>query len=494
MNIRPSFNLPEEEPLSAKPVAPATGRTAPTAGADGNSADFSALLAADPQLASSKRVAPNTLRGAAGRRTSRPPRLDPQAAVYSPPIVPVPVATPPLATDPSTSVPDFRGMIAGDDVRASSAGDVPAKARGTAPSDIAADAALLEPGASLDTREQSSTAVRAPMTDAAGVAADPSVTASRVAPLASPATSAVGAAPVAVGSVEAAGASGAATALAPATPSDNRTYAANPSGAAQGLRPAPAAALRSGDAKAPRSPEPVKMETAPVAQRPPQAQPAASPAARTEGDATVRSAGPGGGGDKSTADGHSGSNRRSDTDADDAQTASVVRPGPEVFGAPLQMVPPSDKTLTPVNPMSPGVKAADASNDGETVSVVQSAQNQRVIRDAAHGEVEHPELGRVTVSARLREGEVDVRVTAQRSETAMFLMPRVDAMTADVRAAHVPVGRVDVDGGGGSLPQPSTASGDGSGGSARDHARPEERDGEGQVVVAPPPKRVRIVL
>src|SRR5580698_4190980 len=144
MNIKPSFNSPEEDNLSAKPVAPDTGKAVPSIGADGNGADFSAVLAADPQLASSKPLAPNSLRGASSRRTSRPPRMDPPAAVHSPPI---PVAIPQLATDPSTIVPDFRGMIAGDDVRASSVGDVPANARGTAPGDKAADAASLEPDA-----------------------------------------------------------------------------------------------------------------------------------------------------------------------------------------------------------------------------------------------------------------------------------------------------------------------------------------------------------
>jgi len=152
-----------------------------------------------------------------------------------------------------------------------------------------------------------------------------------------------------------------------------------------------------------------------------------------------------------------------------------------------------DTGSTPVNSMSLTVNAPTPDGGPTPAASFRSAQNLLVMRNAAQGELDHPELGRVAVSAQLRGGEVDVRVTASRPETALFLAPRADAMTADARAANVPVARVEIgDPGGSGASLPGDLRG-GSRGDANDPRHPES--GAAATPVAPrAPKRVRIVL
>jgi hypothetical protein len=117
--------------------------------------------------------------------------------------------------------------------------------------------------------------------------------------------------------------------------------------------------------------------------------------------------------------------------------------------------------------------------------------NQAVMVHAAHGELDHPELGPIQVTARLRDGEVDVHVTAHRLETVAILVPRIDAMAA---VANVPAARVAV----GTRGEPEFAHADASadGGSTSDgrspgEPGPDDPDGSPMPVG---PRRVRIVL
>jgi len=197
------------------------------------------------------------------------------------------------------------------------------------------------------------------------------------------------------------------------------------------------------------------------------------------------------GGPASKQGGGRGPNGRPDADVVDVAPVAIkgaqAVPGVDVS---LQPAPQGDKGLTAVKPMSAVATPPAADTSGAAATSVRSAHNQQIIRNAAHGEFEHPELGHVTVSARLRDGEVDVRVTALRPETAAFLTPQAGAMAADARAANVPIARVDVDHQGGTS---SARSGEGSGRHADSNGHPDG-DGDGKDVVVPGPRRVRIVL
>jgi hypothetical protein len=151
----------------------------------------------------------------------------------------------------------------------------------------------------------------------------------------------------------------------------------------------------------------------------------------------------------------------------------------------------SGKILTTANapPLDPGPAVPPPRSEGRTLA--ESVVNKAVLGHAAHGELDHPELGPIRVTARLRDGEVDVHVTAQRLETVAILVPRIDAMAA---AANVPAARIDV-GIRGDAPfaQPD-ASGNGSSPSddpARRDQDPDNLDGH---PTQAGPRRVRIVL
>jgi hypothetical protein len=70
--------------------------------------------------------------------------------------------------------------------------------------------------------------------------------------------------------------------------------------------------------------------------------------------------------------------------------------------------------------------------------------NQFVIRTAAHGVMDIPELGRVQVSARSIDGDLGVRILADRPETTTILLPHTEAMAAEVRVPGGSAVRVDV--------------------------------------------------
>jgi hypothetical protein len=107
---------------------------------------------------------------------------------------------------------------------------------------------------------------------------------------------------------------------------------------------------------------------------------------------------------------------------------------------------PTDNLLTRPTPgsvegmTSDARSALDASPPAAT-----SAANLNVIQRASQGEIEVPDLGRVAVVAREREGGIDVRVATLRASSTEALLPHAVAMAADVRAAHVPLRRLDIE-------------------------------------------------
>ncbi len=155
----------------------------------------------------------------------------------------------------------------------------------------------------------------------------------------------------------------------------------------------------------------------------------------------------------------------------------------------------SDNTLAPVNRM-PDASASAGTPADAPGEAAQSAVNQAILRHVAHGEVLHPDLGRVEVSARMRGGEVDVRVTAQHSGASAVLANRAGAMVDDVRSANVHVGRFDFGSRDGSGGREHLAHGNGA--KSGDNETPGSSDAQSgeppTSAPATPTKRVRIVL
>lgn len=153
---------------------------------------------------------------------------------------------------------------------------------------------------------------------------------------------------------------------------------------------------------------------------------------------------------------------------------------------------PSDKILTTT---ANGVPADATSSarpaEDDVATAAQSAMNQVVILNAAHGALDHPELGHIDVHARSKDGEVDVRVTSQRAETASLLAPRVEAMSA---AANVPAARIEIGTRGGPSTGSFDASGNGGGQKSDDRAPTESDDDTSAAIQPTAPGRVRIVL
>jgi hypothetical protein len=153
--------------------------------------------------------------------------------------------------------------------------------------------------------------------------------------------------------------------------------------------------------------------------------------------------------------------------------------------------------------------SARTAHDDLVPAAVLSAANQLVMRRAAHGELDHPELGRVDVSAHLRDGQLDVRIVAQRTETATILASHARAIAADIHTADAPNARIDIQSRGGAATShhsgashQSGTSGSGNHSSnAESPTRPHDTDTDTDPdadadadAVTPAPRRVRIVL
>ncbi|HEX7667694.1 MAG TPA: flagellar hook-length control protein FliK [Polyangiaceae bacterium] len=75
------------------------------------------------------------------------------------------------------------------------------------------------------------------------------------------------------------------------------------------------------------------------------------------------------------------------------------------------------------------------------------AVNQMTLRRVvADGELDIPELGKVRVDAQTKNGEVDVKITADREETRSLVNEHAHAIALDARTAAIPVANVKIDG------------------------------------------------
>jgi hypothetical protein len=76
---------------------------------------------------------------------------------------------------------------------------------------------------------------------------------------------------------------------------------------------------------------------------------------------------------------------------------------------------------------------------------VDTAVNRMTLRQGAQGSIDIPELGTVRVAARMRAGEVDVDLRAQRPDTVTVLQSAGAALEAELRHSAVNVRHVDID-------------------------------------------------
>ena len=160
------------------------------------------------------------------------------------------------------------------------------------------------------------------------------------------------------------------------------------------------------------------------------------------------------------------------------------------------------KTVTVVSEASPATPPAPAVAGAKLRDALASVANHAVLRSEASGQIDVPELGRVAVRAHSSGGTVDVEVTADSTDARAMLRGHVGAMTADLHAADVPVGRFTVD----RTEAASLGSAGGSSTSSRDggnhQGSPYTRDGGPQTdaesvseaAKVTVPRRVRIVL
>jgi flagellar hook-length control protein FliK len=168
--------------------------------------------------------------------------------------------------------------------------------------------------------------------------------------------------------------------------------------------------------------------------------------------------------------------------------------------------PPAANDASAVKPMAPVTKlaaapATDPASAARLREAFASAANHSVLRGAASGEIDVPELGRVAVRARNVGGAVDVDITADRGDVRAALKLHSGAMTSDLRQADVRVGRLTIEQG----HSPAASDGSATGRSfdapaRRDQQRPGEHDTddgsarEGDEAPTAGGGRVRIVL
>jgi hypothetical protein len=151
--------------------------------------------------------------------------------------------------------------------------------------------------------------------------------------------------------------------------------------------------------------------------------------------------------------------------------------------------------MTSAKALSAAERSLDSMSTLPDTTAASSAVNLQIIRGAAHGVIELPELGRIQVSAKSQDGELGVRVMADRPETTTILLPHTAAMAVEARASGSSNVRVDVE-------SRHAATGSYTGGSGAGERKagrqgsPEAHDGEEAVEVSPDAvrPRVRIVL
>lgn len=177
----------------------------------------------------------------------------------------------------------------------------------------------------------------------------------------------------------------------------------------------------------------------------------------------------------------------------DAATASAL---PEVSGAlPTASQRQSDNGLTPVKGSAPAgmVEGGDPLR-ARLQDALRSSVNQRVLQQAASGEVVLPGLGRVAVTARAADSTVAVEVHAAQSATAQMLHASAGDIAADVISADIPLSTLTFAGAGTWTRSEGHASTPERDPSPRDPAADEAPASAAARAIPSPVGRVRIVL
>jgi hypothetical protein len=106
----------------------------------------------------------------------------------------------------------------------------------------------------------------------------------------------------------------------------------------------------------------------------------------------------------------------------------------------------SVSSLTTVTNVAPEAAAGDAAlAAGRLRDAFASVAHQSVLRGAASGQIDIPELGRVVVHARSTDAGVDLAVTAERGATHSVLREHAGAMALDLQQADLRVGRLAIE-------------------------------------------------
>ncbi len=133
-----------------------------------------------------------------------------------------------------------------------------------------------------------------------------------------------------------------------------------------------------------------------------------------------------------------------------AEKAAPVTTVPTVAGAlPTVSQRQTDNGLTPVNASAQGA-FPEGSDPLRTrlQDALRSSIHQRVLQQAANGEVVLPGLGRVSVSAHAEDASVAVEVHAAQAATARLLHASAGEIAADVLAADIPLSTLSFAGAG----------------------------------------------
>ncbi len=97
--------------------------------------------------------------------------------------------------------------------------------------------------------------------------------------------------------------------------------------------------------------------------------------------------------------------------------------------------------------LSVRVPRADYAATEARQQAVMFAVNQMTLRRVvADGELDIPELGKVRVDAQTKNGEVEVKITAEREDTRTLVNAHAQAIALDARTAAIPIANVHVEG------------------------------------------------
>jgi hypothetical protein len=171
--------------------------------------------------------------------------------------------------------------------------------------------------------------------------------------------------------------------------------------------------------------------------------------------------------------------------ANGAPADAAFRPTVLVNAFDLRMPTTPTRVLSTMDIQSASIEARQAAAD--------RAVNSLTLSRAADGELDIPELGRVRVEAQTRNGEVDVRITADREETRELVSGHTHEIVIDAKSAAIPIVDLRVKHDPRAEPQTDFGSSQDSS-NRRDSRRESDETTEKQAIAARGTSRARFVL